>query len=53
MIKERNKDLPIRWMDLVSFDKDWARDKTFEYYTDTDGVSKPRAFDSSGKQVYP
>lgn len=46
--------LPVQWFDLVSFDKQWIKDKTVIYYTDPkDNVRKPLVLDKDDKQVYP
>jgi hypothetical protein len=45
--------LPVRWYDLVTFHREWLRDKTVTMYEDVDGVVKPRVFDAQGRQVYP
>lgn len=45
--------LPIQWFDLVTFDKEWIKDKTIHYYIDTDKVKKPLVLDKDGNQVYP
>lgn len=49
--------LPFKWFDLVSFDKEWLKNKTMTFYEDIepDGkvVVKPRVFDKDGLQVYP
>lgn len=52
-MQQRERTLPLKWFDLVSFDREWIRDKTLTYYEDVDGVMKPRVFDQRGVQVYP
>jgi hypothetical protein len=52
MFTER-RTFPIRWYDLVTFDRDWLRDKCVVMYEDIDGVRKPIVLDSCGRQVYP
>jgi hypothetical protein len=44
---------PLKWFDLVTFDKEWLKDKILCYVEDEDGVQTPLVFDQHGNQVYP
>lgn len=49
----KRRTFPIKWVNLVTFDKKWLEGKTITYYDDAEGVRQPRVFDAEGVQVYP
>ena len=53
MVIQRNRSIPTKWYDLVTFDKEWIKDKVITMYEDSDGVIKPMVRDSNGTIVYP
>ena len=49
----RQRTLPVQWFDLVTFDREWIKDKKIKYKLYPDGVMKPVVYDSTGKVVWP
>lgn len=53
LLKDRARSVPTVWFDLVTFDKEWIKDKTMvSYYDPADNTIKPAVFDKDGKRVY-